>query len=70
MVVDHVEHGGAEANLFARLVSDGTPCLVRIASGAIPDWPAGAEGVMHFSLGSAHLFPGPAPAARAEREVA
>ncbi len=70
VVVDHVEHGGAEANLFARLASDGTPCLVRIASADIADWPPGAEGVMHFSLADAHLFAGAAPPAPAGRAAA
>ncbi|WP_181408062.1 ABC transporter ATP-binding protein [Pararhizobium mangrovi] len=56
--VDHAEHGGSEANLFVRLVADDTPCVVRIASRAIADWPSGREGVLHFELDATHVFPG------------
>ena len=69
VVVDHAEHGGVEANVFVRLVRDATPLVVRIASGEIAAWPAGAEGVLQFDLGAAHVYPG-AAAAEVERSKA
>lgn len=56
--VDHVEHAGHDANLFVRL-SDGSGCVVRIDSTAIPDWPAGREGILHFDLDAARAYAAP-----------
>lgn len=62
--VRHVEHGGHDANLFLRLTC-GTDCVVRIDSTAIPAWPEGRRGVLHFDLDAARAYDAPEDVAAA-----
>ncbi|KQQ86941.1 ABC transporter ATP-binding protein [Aureimonas sp. Leaf324] len=57
VVVDHAEHAGVEAHLFVRTTGGGEPCVVRIPSEAIGQWPPGSEGVLQFQTGAVHVFP-------------
>ncbi len=63
--VQHVEHGGHDANLFVRL-TDGTDCVVRIDSTQIASWPEGRRGVVHFDLEAARAFAAPDRADRSD----
>ncbi len=51
------EHAGADANLFVRLPSDGTQCVVRIASAEIMGWQPGARALLRFDPEAAWIFP-------------
>lgn len=56
VIVQHAEHGGVEANLFVRAKKGGDLFVIRIPSGQIAHWPAGREGLLHFTLDAAHVF--------------
>ncbi|MCK0167698.1 ABC transporter ATP-binding protein [Jannaschia sp. S6380] len=67
--VDHAEHAGHDANLFVRL-RDGTRCVIRIPSSAMPDWPEGRDGVVHFDLSAARAYDASQGIAAPRRAVA
>ena len=57
VAVERLEHAGAEAHVFTRLVGTGELCVVRIASTAMHDWPPGAQVWLSINPMEGWFFP-------------
>lgn len=57
VLIERLEHAGAEAHVFTRLRSTGELCVVRIASGAMTDWPAGSHAWLAIHPQKGWFFP-------------
>lgn len=55
--VERLEHAGAEAHVFVRLPTTGDLCVVRVASSAIKDWPAGSHAWLAIDPAQGWFFP-------------
>jgi multiple sugar transport system ATP-binding protein len=55
--VERLEHAGAEAHVFVRLHGTGDLCVVRVASGAMKDWPAGTHAWLAIHPTEGWFFP-------------
>lgn len=55
--IERLEHAGAEAHVFVRLDATGDLCVVRIASGAMGDWPPGSAAWLSIDPMEGWFFP-------------
>lgn len=57
VLVERLEHAGAEAHVFVRLSATNEPCVVRIASHHMPDWQVGTTAWLSINSTEGWYFP-------------
>ncbi len=57
VAVERLEHAGAEAHVFVRLVPSGDVCVVRVPSSTMPDWQTGSAAWLSINPMEGWFFP-------------
>ena len=61
VIIDRVEHAGAEAHVFVHLQDGGGPCVVRVPSDDMAQWTTGRRASLRVDMDRAWFFPDDAP---------